>query len=152
MTDQIHQKIVFEYFDEELNQNIVERLWAKPFNGNYILDNIPFHIYLYSCDDVVSVKEKNGELFIDRLIEPSGNSTVRLLLNSVEDLESIKKELNELGLESESSSEGKLLAVNIPKKIMYNAVRDYLINGEEEGRWQYEEASISENHQKDVNS
>lgn len=150
MTNQTHTKITFEYFDEDLNQNIIERLWAKPFNGNYILDNIPFHIYLYSCDDIVSTKEKDGQLFVDKLIEASGNSTVRLLLNSVEELEDIKEELNELGLESESSSEGKLLAVNIPKKIIYGTVRDYLIKGEEEGRWQYEEACISENHQKDI--
>ncbi len=89
-------------------------------------------------------------MFVDKLIKASGNSTVRLLLNSTEELEKVKLELNELGLESESSSERKLLAVNIPKKIIYWAVRDYLIHGEKEGRWQYEEACISENHQKDI--
>ncbi len=46
MTNHTHTKITFEYFDEELNQNILERLWAKPFNGNYILDNIYIRVMM----------------------------------------------------------------------------------------------------------
>ena len=136
-------KIFFKFFDEDLDQTITEGVWAKKKGQYYKIDNIPFYAYLYSTDDIVEVKEDNGELIVERLIEPSGNSTVRILFEEEQELDRIKVELSLLSCDSETSRRSKLLAVNIPKSVTYRNVINYL---ESIDNLQYEEACLSEHH------
>lgn len=148
MANNNYKKIFFTFLDESINEFIKEGVWAIPTGIYYKIDNIPFYAYLYSCDDIVEVELINNELIIKKLIEASGNSTVRLLFENKDYLFKIKEELNKLGCESESSENNLLLAVNIPKNIFYISIKNFLDNGETNNIFQYEEACISEYHQK----
>ena len=144
-------KVVFEVENEEDDEVIKESIWAIDLGDNTCqIDNIPFYAFYYACDDIVSIEEFSEQLYVKELITASGNSTVRLLFENEEELTEIKSELNSLSLESESSMSSKLLAVNIPKKILYSEIKNYLENGETKGKFQYEEACISEKHQEDL--
>jgi hypothetical protein len=65
-------KIILEYEDEEGVTK--ESIWAIPVGENYKVDNIPFYAESIALGDIVSVKEENGELKFDALIEASGHS------------------------------------------------------------------------------
>jgi hypothetical protein len=142
-----HIKVIFNFFDESIEEYTKEGVWAKKIDNYYQLDNIPFYAYLYSCDDIVEVEEIENELIVKKLIKPSGNSTIRLLFEDKETMFKIKEEIIQLGGESESSINNLLLAVNIPKEKDYLSFKEYFEKGEDKNLFQYEESCISENHQ-----
>lgn len=143
-------KVIIEVVDED-NKVIKESLWATELANNTCqLDNIPFYAFCYSCDDVVKIEKISDQYYVTDLIGPSGNSTVRLLFDHEEDLLQAKENFKSMDLESESSLSAKLLALNISKDRNYQEIRDTLENGENDGKWEYEEASISEKHQEDL--
>lgn len=142
-------KIVIEVISED-NEVIKESLWAKDLGNNMCqIDNIPFYAFCYSCDDVVRIEKDSDQLYVTELVEPSGNSTIRLLFENDEILLRAKETIKQMDLESESSLTAKLLALNIPKNLNYGKIKEFLQKGENDGVWEYEEASISEKHQKD---
>src|SRR5579872_133013 len=61
----------------------VETPWAERLGGNlYRLDNTPFFAYGISADDVVeALPEADGMLMFVRVVEKSGNRTVRVMLS-----------------------------------------------------------------------
>jgi Domain of unknown function (DUF4265) len=140
-----HTKIVFKFYDEDIDELITERVWATKTGSFYKIDNIPFYAYLYSTDDIVQVVEDENELKVEKLIEPSGNSTLRILFDDVNELDKIREELNLLNCDSEVNRRNKLLAVNIPKSISYKKIIDFIESKQE---LQYEESCISEYHKK----
>lgn len=140
-----HTKIVFKFYDEDIDELITERVWATKIGDFYKIDNIPFYVYLYSTDDIVQVIEEENELKVEKLIEPSGNSTLRILFDDVNELDKVREELNLLNCDSEVNRRNKLLAVNIPKSISYKKIIDFIESKQE---LQYEESCISEYHKK----
>lgn len=140
-----HTKIVFKFYDEDIDELITERVWATKIGDFYKIDNIPFYVYLYSTDDIVQVIEEENELKVEKLIEPSGNSTLRILFDDVNELDKVREELNLLNCDSEVNRRNKLLAVNIPKSISYKKITDFIESKQE---LQYEESCISEYHKK----
>lgn len=145
MDKEINTKIYFKFYDEDLDQMITESVWAIKEGQYYRIDNIPFYASLYSTDDVVEVKNDNGELVVEKLIEPSGNSTIRILFDDEHELDRIREELIVLDCDCEISRRSKLLAVNIPKAVSYKNIINYL---ESIDNLQYEESCISEHHRK----
>lgn len=144
------KKVIFKFYDDDLEQYIVESLWAKEEGLNYKLDNIPFHAYQYSCEDIVKAEKVDGELIVTDLIQASGNSTLRVLFDDLELLDSTKREIENLGYEAEIKRQNKLLAINVPKDKSYNKIRNYLESGEDLDKWGYEESCISEHHQNET--
>jgi len=121
----------------------IESVWAKKMNEYYKLDNILFYAKEYSLGDIFDVENRDGELFVKSLIEESGNSTVRILFHIEEYVPIARNQLNEMGCECEISDKKILIAVNIPKKVSYTKVKEYLEDGEEKGIWGYQEACIA---------
>lgn len=144
------KKVIFRFYDDDLEQYVVESLWAKEEGINYKLDNIPFHVYQYSCDDIVKVEEVDGELMVTDLIEASGNSTLRVLFDNLELLDFTKIEIENLGYEAEIKRQNKLLTINVPKSKSYIKISNYLESGENLDKWNYEESCISEYHKNEI--
>jgi hypothetical protein len=67
-------------------EGIVETLWAQRVGGRqdrFRLDNSPFFVYRVSADDVVEASSTvDGMYDLIRVVERSGNRTVRLLFGS----------------------------------------------------------------------
>lgn len=140
-----YTKILFKHtaFDEEN----IESAWAEKVENGYQLDNILFYAKNYSWQDIVSVEEVDGKLYVTGLIQENGHSTVRLLLNDASEGPKIREELKALGCSSELSNMNNLIAVDVPPEVNYSIIRDYLIKGELEDKWEYQEACIASNQQ-----
>lgn len=139
-----HIKILFEHENDIEDGFGIESAWAIPLdNGTYKLDNILFYALEYSLDDIVSIENRDGEFYVNGLVEESGNSTVRIIFNHIGDVEFTREKLRELGCDSEISNNPILIAINIPKSVRYNKIKEILDIGETEEKWSYEESCIA---------
>jgi len=121
-------KIKLHYYDDNETE-LVESLWAKQQNENYIIENSPFYALNFSLGDLVSAKTINGELFIDSLVEESGNSNLQVVFFKREFVQKVRDELKLLGCNSELSDKPQLIAVNVPKEIDYfGVIKPFLDN------------------------
>lgn len=135
-------KIIFEYNDAS-DAYALESAWAAKVEDNYKLDNILFYALEYSLGDIVSVEERNDELYVTGLIKESGHSTVRILFNNKKEVQITRNKLMELGCESEVSNIPKLISVDIPGDVDYfKNVKPFLEKGVEKNLWGFEEACI----------
>jgi hypothetical protein len=128
----------------------VETLWATPLgNALYRLDNSPWFAYGVSWQDTIEahVIEEDGLPVFQRVIEKSGNRTLRLLLDppadqSVESQEVLNK-LVELGCSYEGANP-KYIAISIPPSVDLWAVCDFLT--ETGHRWEHADPTYEELH------
>lgn len=109
------------------------------------LKNIPFNAYGYAFDDIVlCIKGSDGIPTVTRIIEDSGNGTIRILFsNSLsEAAENILNELNSVNCHYEKAS-ASLVAVSIPHDVelpfsqisnFLNAIDDKILQGWEIGK------------------
>lgn len=142
-------KIKFYYWHEGEEADRIESMWATAAGGNYKIENIPFYVMSYAYGDLVNVVEKDGELFVDGLAEESGHSTVRLVFFDKSIIEFTRKELKELGCDSEVSDKSFLIAVDVPPAVDYQSVvKPYLDKGFNNDLWDYQEACLSSKHGK----
>lgn len=143
-------KLLFEVeYDED---NIIkESVWAiKLDNGNYQIDNIPFYAYCYADEDIVTAEENADQLYVQDLVKPSGNSTSRILFQNNDNVVETRNLLKKMGCNSKVSNVDSLIAVSVSLNINYKDVKHFLDEGENEDRWEYEEACLSEKHQEDL--
>lgn len=142
-----HTKILFRHtaFDEEN----IERAWAIRVENGYQLDNILFYAKHYSWGDIVSVEEVEGELFATGLVLENGHSTMRVLLSDVSEVPKVREELKKLGCSSELSNMNNLIAVDVPPRVNYSIIKEYLAKGELDGKWEYQEACIASKHREE---
>ena len=139
-----HIKIFFKH--SAFGEESIESAWAKKVENGYELDNILFYAKNYSWRDIVSVEEVEGELYVTGLVQETGHSTVRVLFTDASEVSKIREELKKLGCSSELSNMDNLIAVDVPPKVSYSVIRDYLDKGELKGKWEYQEACIASNH------
>jgi hypothetical protein len=120
-----------------------ESMWAKSVgNDTFELDNIPFYASEATLGDVVKVVRDDGILYFDSLVKESGNALVRIIFYHDDDVQKVRKELEELGCESELSHNPRYIAVNVPREVNYAIVRKVLDRGFNEDRWDYQEAIL----------
>ena len=121
----------------------IESLWAHEVGENeYQLRNIPFFAQDVSCGDIVEASPLHGALYFERTARPSGHSTVRLVAFAGEDVSALRAALTRLGCSSERSMVPSLIAVDIPPEVDYERVQDFLGQGEQQERWEYEESCL----------
>lgn len=138
------KKISFEHENSPEGGYGIESVWAIPLENNtFKLDNLLFYAPEYSWGDIVSVENREGELFVTGLIKESGHSTVRIILNDQKDVEKTRDYLKSLGCDSEISDVPILISVDIPPSVSYLQIKNYLENGEKSSKWSYEEACIA---------
>ncbi len=142
-----HTKIFLEHENSPEGGYGIESVWAIPLSeGQYKIDNILFYAPEYSLGDVVSVENREGELFVKGLVSESGHSTIRIIFNNVDDVKKTREFLKALGCDSEISEVPILISVDIPPIISYSKIKKYLIEGEKMEKWSYEESCIAHNN------
>jgi hypothetical protein len=136
-------KVIFRLQQDENGYPPVglEGVWAERLaDGTFKIDNVPFHTYEAACDDIVSAEERDGRLFFTALIQPSGNTLLRVIAYNPSTVPEIRTALIALGCQTEAT--GSLVAVNVPKEVDYVPVFEFLKRGMDEGRWGFEEAVL----------
>lgn len=135
-------KILLTYKNED-GEFDVESVWATKEGEYYRINNIPFFAPNIALEDVVSAEEDDGALYFDSLIEPSGHSTVQMIIFEENKVIETGKQLEEMGCTWEGSHIKALISVDVPKEVSYYDVKQYLDKGEQEGRWSYKEACLA---------
>jgi hypothetical protein len=145
MTTNERVKIVFplEKDIDDYPPDDYESLWAIPKGGEaYEIDNIPFFVSNIALGDIVRAIEVKGELIFDKIIQRSGNSTLRVYVFNSNEKGILRNNLRLLGCSTEGSHIDRLFSVNIPKSIDRPMVIEYLKREEQSGTLEYEEACI----------
>ena len=128
-----------------------EHVWAdmQP-DGHLKVDNVPFYAPGVSFGDIVEAREEDGMLRFQRVIERSGRSTLRVILYSPEDCESLRDRLHALGTETEVGHIPGLVAVDVPCDGDINAIVEYLRAGRDADRWDFETGHVAAEHARDL--
>ncbi len=123
-----------------------ENMHAKGLpNGNFILDNIPFHVYGISCGDEFSAAAETGRFVFKEVVRRGGSSTYRVRLPKGETHQSFLKwwpklEAHGCSFEGGGLDEQRLYAIDVPRGADVHAVYAILEQGEDAGFWEFEEA------------
>ena len=136
------KKIILTYKDEDGNYQI-ESVWASKRGKHYKIKNVPFFAPNLAYDDLISVEEDMGELFFDSLIEPSGNSTIQIVFFDLQYFKEITDDLIKLNCSWEGSHIKECISVDIPKKVNYIEVKEYLKKMREEKKIDFKEACLA---------
>ncbi len=148
------KKVTFEVNESHWHSEAVENVWAEPIvRGNrsvFIIRNTPFFMKNISFLDTVSViehKDIEGALLFSSVVERSGHSTYRILVDPQStEFGAYWKKLGYLECTYESSEYAMstgikmLYAVDVPAATDVHAVYDILEVGEKKGVWVFEEA------------
>ena len=132
--------LVYRDFDDNLQ---IESVWAEKAGKNYKIVNIPFFAANIAYGDIVSVEEEDGQLYFDDLIEPSGHSTIQMVIYEKDDVKKIGDELVALGCDWEGSHLDCYISVDVPAGISYHPIKHYLEDGKLNNRWDYKEACLA---------
>jgi len=143
--DKKDHKIFFELIpdEDEYPPDKWESMWAWELpEGLFCVDNIPFYVKGISSGDVISAKDDGEKLIFENLVRPSLNSVIRVYVSDSEDVQTARDNFRALGCESELSHVPKLFAVEIPGDVNFDPVANLLAEGDEGGRWKYEEGVL----------
>jgi hypothetical protein len=130
--------VKIQFYDPDIGH---ENLWAEPVSKNrYRIESIPFFVYSISSGDIVTASpDTKGRLQFGRVVERSGNTTLRARSDKFIKNSAYRKKvtagLNELscGVEELRS---RLLAINVPTNVNLQAVTDYLTD-DAKVSWEY---------------
>ena len=110
----------------------IEGLWCKKTgNGTYIVDNVPFYTYGISLGDEICVTKENGEYHFQSIVNPSGNSILRVHFNDKR-IQIVKAKLIDMGCKVEISNLPSFISINVPSEVSLKGVEDVLSNMEKE--------------------
>ena len=136
------KKIKLVYHDLEGNI-ATESVWASKEEDYYRIKNVPFFAPNLAYNDLVSVEDDDGELFFDSLINPSGHSTIQIIIPNQNDFEKITSDLTKLKCDWEGSHLKEYISVDVPKGIDYSKVKQYLERQHSENKLDYKEACLA---------
>lgn len=132
----------------------VETPWAIRLSKNrYRLDNLPFFAYGISWQDVIETERRDGFNEFIRVIEKSGNRTIRVILDEPASeayaMQRVLDGLTKLGCGLERMTQ-RYIVVNVPEEVDLDVVQEYLNASEQ--RWEhvdptYEELYPDERHE-----
>lgn len=130
-------------FTNSRDEGETETMWTIARDDGYEIDNIPFYVTELALGDVVSAEpDIDGVLWYSKLVRPSGHSTIQILFASEEDVGPVREELRRMGCASEGSDFRRLIAVDVPSSVPYDAVKAFLERGERAGTFEYQEACL----------
>jgi hypothetical protein len=128
-----------------------EALWAEPVsNGLYRLDNTPWFIRDVAADDIVSAEpDEQGVMWFQSVRERGGRLVVRVIPRGDGPLRGDRRAVIEafepLGVTGEGSATPvNLVALDIAPEAPLASIKALLQEGEDLGRWYFEEGSVSE--------
>jgi hypothetical protein len=136
-------KVVFDVPEKDGSVLKTESLWAEPLgNDRYRLRNLPFLVFGFSEQDVVTAKEDSGALAVTGIAARGGHSTYRLVLPEDTTEERFLRDwvsLRELGCTYERATR-RFVAIDVPPYADIYAVYRALEEGERSSQWEFEEA------------
>ena len=150
-----YTKVLFRYFSNILNKEIVETMWATIVDnekGIYKLDSIPFYgPQIATEDEFYADFDKNEQMLSYReTTKYSGNSIVLVTINQNDyDKEKMRDEFRILNCTSEGLNE-HYFALEIPKRCDYSIIKNKLSELETRGIIEYAEPCLSEKHRNDI--
>lgn len=148
MSPHDYVKVLFRQEGEE-GDTLVESMWCVSLGeGNFRVGIIPFEVYLCAVDDIIYALDEQGVYRYVRHVEASGNSVLRILYPEGFDVDRFVSYVKDLGMDVEQAGDTRLLALHAPAERSIHALLTYLAFEEEQGHLWYEEACISEFHQK----
>jgi hypothetical protein len=136
------QKVKIVYYDLEDNL-AVENVWTDKEGEYHRIKNIPAFAYNLAYNDLISVENDNDELYFDSLIEPSGHSTVQIIIYSDDDVEEVKNKITDLKCSWEGTHIRGYIAVDVPEEVDYKIVKQYLDELFKEKKLDYKEACLA---------
>lgn len=122
-----------------------EGLWATPLGGGaYRVANLPWFVPDVALGDVVrAVADGDGSLWGVERTEESGNCTIRVAPLDV-DQRTVFDTFGAMGIFGEGLGGGvDIVALNVPQNAEFRRIKTVLQQGEADGRWAYEEGSIT---------
>lgn len=134
-------KVLFTPNDDD--DPMPESMWAEPLGDDtYRLCNSPFFFYGVSFEDVVrAAPAADGMLEFQEVVARSGASTFRIMVREgvgQDQFDRYRQPLLDLGGSLERAS-GRLYAVDVPPGANVDQAVTLLVNGEENGVWDWEE-------------
>lgn len=151
MEEENYVKILFQFYSDVLEEETVETMWATVIDkekGLYKLDNIPFYAPNVATDDIVyaEFEDSNERLTYRRIFEPSGNSTIQVILfDDNSPINEVRALFDVLGCTSERVNDSYFV-MDVPFNLDYTIVQDKLKELEDSGVLGYAEPCLSENH------
>jgi hypothetical protein len=127
-----------------------EGLWAEPLGDDlYRVDNTPWFVRNLSADDAVLARAgSDGVLWAIERARWSGRLTIRIIPFKagpiVGDRQAVLDAFEPLGVSGEGTQQYGLVALDIPGDVDLAAVKSLLRAGRQDGRWDYEEACVSD--------
>lgn len=128
-----------------------EGVWAVPMDGDlFRLDNTPWFVRGAAADDVVKASpDSDGVLWFTEVRERGGRNVVRVIPRADGPLRGDRQTVLDvfapLGVTGEGmSSPVNMVALDIGPDAPLASVKTLLASGESEGRWYYEEGSVTE--------
>lgn len=136
------EKIYFLLDTKEWYGYSSESVWAQiATDGYYKVMNIPFYYKGVGLYDIVSTEKNDDKLYFKSIIERSGHSTYRLILNNNinEDIfEKYWKQLEHEGCTYEKAKKG-FYAIDVPPSSDIYRVYALLEKGENDSIWEFDE-------------
>lgn len=126
-----------------------ESMWAEPVgDGTYRLDNTPWFVREVASGDVVrAVRDEDGVLWATEHAELSERMTVRVVPFSAGplggDLSRVLAAFEPLGVTGEGIEQYGIVALDIPADADLVPIQRLLVDGQADGRWDYEEACVN---------
>jgi hypothetical protein len=145
--DDSHVKVVvaLEKDEDDYPPADYENLWAVPVGeGLFRIDNIPFFAHSIALGDIVAASPEQGLLRFKEVVQPSGHSTVRLILYDAAEVPKVREHFKQLGCESERSHIPGLIAFDVPPSVSWAVIQRELEAGYVQERWDYEEACLGQ--------
>jgi Domain of unknown function (DUF4265) len=139
------EKIIFDIEPADWHSYTSESAWGEDLGGGkFRLRNIPFAAYGYSLDDVVLAEFREGRSHVTSVCLRGGHSTYRAILFkgiTLDDPRFVEgwKPLERLGCSFESS-DGRILAIDVPPSADIFEVYSLFEKGENSSIWDFEEA------------
>jgi hypothetical protein len=102
--------------------------WPLP-EGSYRIESIPYYVRGISKGDVIDVATQGARRFAKRLVEASGNSTIRIWTDDIDTSEYVMEQLRLRGCEVDNEHEPKLVAVSVPGEVEYSEILRWIAEG-----------------------
>ncbi|MBC7881547.1 MAG: DUF4265 domain-containing protein [Anaerolineae bacterium] len=136
-----YEKLVF-VVEENDGSSTCESVWVRAVGDSlYCVDNIPFFVDDVSIGDVISAEVVDNVNYFKEIVERSGSSIVRVMVNDELYVEEAINKLQEFGCHTERMLP-KVFALEVPAELSFENIIDYLWQGEQSKRWIYETSCL----------